>query len=74
MSGTEMGNYRMDLVAPLIPLCIHGWWGRNTREHFSRPAGSSNIHAAHIVAVCEGRLMLLSLSSSKLPLLSLLLL
>lgn len=70
----EMGIYRKDLAPPLIALCIHGWLRRNTREHFSRPVGSSSIHAAHILAVGVERMMLVSLSSSTLPLLSLLLL
>lgn len=59
MSGRE-GIYHKHSTASLIPLCIHGWLGRNTRGHFSHPVGSSNIHASHIVAVQVRRLMLLS--------------
>lgn len=52
-----MGIYRKGSAAPLIPLCIHGWLRRNTRERFSRPVGSSNIHVSHIAAVRVGRLV-----------------
>lgn len=59
-AGCREGIYHKHSAASLIPLCIHGWSGRNTRGHFSHPVGSSNIHASHIVAVQVRRLMLLS--------------
>ena len=60
----EIGIYHKDSDALLIPLCIHGWSGRNTRERFSHPGAPSNIHAFHTLAVKVGWLLLLSSSIS----------
>lgn len=38
-------------MSPVIPPCIHGWLGRNTRERYSHPVGSNSIHAPHISPV-----------------------
>lgn len=50
----EIAIYHKDLAVLPIPLCIHGWLGRSTREHFSHPVAPSNIHVVHILAVEVG--------------------
>lgn len=47
----ERRTYRDHWCSPLLPLCSHGSWGRNTRGCCVHPAVSSSILASHIPSV-----------------------